>query len=138
VSQPFQPIPHEELRAGFRGCVHVEGWNPACVFRFIKVTGIGEYLLQTPKTKRTYFTGNRLLYTRGNQPSFSATSTPSATHPLGNLGQPQARPVLELAALAGSSLETDHHSHAVLTSKTPRPEQTVDHPFAEMTKAAQH
>lgn len=131
MSEPFQPIPHDLLKSGFRGCVHVEGWNPACVFRFIKVTGIGEYLLQTPKTKRTYFTGNRLLYTRGNTPSLSFVTTPPATQsprsqPGATIGPHNRRAdAVTDAARHATSLEIDHQSHSLLASKNSGPDRLL-------------
>lgn len=42
---------------------HVEGWPHGCQFILINTDGIN-HQLETPKTKKTYFTKNILLYTR--------------------------------------------------------------------------
>ena len=57
-------VPEEDLKKGM--LVHVEGWNFACVFRYVDTIN-GYHQLITPKTRRTYTTTNNLLYTRKHQ-----------------------------------------------------------------------
>lgn len=51
--------------------VHVHGWNPACVFRYLSSEDISYgvlHRLETPKTRKKYTTTNQLTYTRTNEP----------------------------------------------------------------------
>lgn len=86
--------------------------------------------------KRDLAAAERLIALIRRESDFPAPSAPSATIP--SRSPPEATtgipPVPSSAAPAGSGLETDHHSGpAMLTSNTPRPEQTAD---AHSTKAA--
>jgi len=63
---PFEVI--EELGSAMQCLVHVEGWNPACVFVYLGTMG-GNHILRTPKTKKDYLVSSstRLLWTRNNR-----------------------------------------------------------------------
>ncbi len=47
--------------------VHVEGWDPRCVFKYVEHDN-GEAVLVTPKNHIEYRTRNRLLLTRKDEP----------------------------------------------------------------------
>ncbi len=59
-------IPQAKLDSGYKGLVHVEGWNPGACFQY-KGTVNGQHILMTPKTKKVYNTSNCLLYTKKNE-----------------------------------------------------------------------
>ena len=63
-------IPQTELDSyasrGWQMRVHVEGWNPACVFNYCR-TENGKHLI-TSRGKRWWVTNN-LLYTRKDEPN---------------------------------------------------------------------
>lgn len=53
----------KELDSGWRYLVHVEGWNPATCFHYVKTEKDGTHVLSTPKTRRKVLTKNKLLRT---------------------------------------------------------------------------
>jgi hypothetical protein len=63
-----KPLIPAAILKSFRGLVHVQGWNPATVFRYRGLDQHGFHLLLTPKTHRLFRTKNPLTYTRRNAP----------------------------------------------------------------------
>lgn len=57
-------IPESDLPDYVRQKVHVEGWNPSCVFVLVGVVGRVKRLM-TPVSKRYYETTNNLLRCKG-------------------------------------------------------------------------
>ena len=59
------PLTPDQL-AGYVWPVHVEGWNPACVFKYVETSPTGCHHLTTPKTGRSFKTFNSLYPTKKN------------------------------------------------------------------------
>lgn len=69
--KPYLAIPSGVLRRKAKDktmLVHVEGWNPACVFRYLG-TVAGVHQLETPKRRKAYTVpaSRNLMYTRSAQ-----------------------------------------------------------------------
>lgn len=65
------PIPQEVLDSGWNPKVHVEGWNPAFCFFYVK-TENGEHTVRTSKKPfKFYTTRNRICYTKSYDPALN-------------------------------------------------------------------